>query len=174
MELPKQEKHNINTYELRKNLFRLLNLFNGFSGILDDNDGFIEDFKTSKIFQDYSHFFEEEFSKLILEIAIHTRVLDDSIKKNKGKDLDCYNNIEMVGIIDNVEFNSPREAVNKIIHADYVGHDIRHHNAKPYYMPSLQLIGNKGKNEWIAEIFLLPFCKILYDFAFDNTAKVNS
>jgi hypothetical protein len=85
MRLPNQEKYNINSYELKRNLFRLINLFNGFSGILDDNQGFIEDFKKSKLFNDYSCFFEEEFSKLILEIAINARVLDDSLKKTMIK-----------------------------------------------------------------------------------------
>ena len=77
-------------------------------------------------------------------------------------------NIEIMGIIDEEVFYSPREAINKIIHAQYVGHDIRTDDIKPYYMPSLQLMGNRGNKEWIAEIFLLPFCKILYDFANEN------
>ena len=172
MELPKKEKHIISTSELKKNLFRLTNLFMGFSGILDDKEGFLEDFKTSLLFKEYSNMFEEEFSKLILEIAISARVLDDLTKKNhQYKNLDDFNNLEMMGIIDEEIFHSPRKAINKIIHADYVGHDIRTDDIKPYYMPSLQLIGNKGKKEWTAEIYLLPFCKILYDFACENDYK---
>jgi hypothetical protein len=172
MELPKKEKHIISTSELKKNLFRLTNLFMGFSGILDDKEGFLEDFKTSLLFKEYSNLFEEEFSKLILEIAINARVLDDLTKKNhQYKNLDDFNNLEIMGIIDEEIFHSPREAINKIIHADYVGHDIRTDDIKPYYMPSLQLIGNKGKQEWTAEIYLLPFCKILYDFACENDCK---
>ena len=73
-----------------------------------------------------------------------------------------------MGIIDEEEFTSPREALNKIIHSNYLGHDIRNDSEKPYYMPSLQLLGNKGRKEWIAEIYLLPFCKILFDFAIEN------
>jgi hypothetical protein len=76
-----------------------------------------------------------------------------------------------MGILNNKQFTSPREAINKIIHADLVTHDIRFDDVKPYYMPSLQLIGNKGKHEWIGEIFLLPFCKVLYDFACENNIK---
>lgn len=172
MELPKKEKHIISTSELKKNLFRLTNLFMGFSGILEDKEGFLVDFKTSLLFKEYSNMFEEEFSKLILEIAINARVLDDLTKKNQHyKNLDAFNNLEMMGIIDEEIFHSPREAINKIIHADYVGHDIRTDDIKPYYMPSLQLIGNKGKKEWTAEIYLLPFCKVLYDFAYENDNK---
>lgn len=169
MKLPNQERHIINNYELKKNVFRLINLFTGFSGILDDSQGYIKDFKTSKLFSDYSYFFEEEFSKLILEIAINARVLDDSIKKYNGKkDLNIFNGIEMLGIMDEDAIYSPREAINKIIHADHVSHDIRFDDVNPYYMPSLQIIGNKGKNQWVGEIFLLPFCKVLYDFACEN------
>ncbi len=92
MKLPKQERHSINNNELKKNIFRLINLFTGFSGILNDSQDYIEDFKTSKLFNDYSYFFEEEFSKLILEIAINARVLDDSIIKYNGKkDLNSFN-----------------------------------------------------------------------------------
>ena|ERR1700757_2625191 len=172
MELPKSETHIISTYELQKNIFRLLNLFMGFSAILEDTDGFIDDFKSSSLFKNYSSLFEEEFSKLILEIAINTRVLDDLIKKSKqGIDLDKFSGIELMGILEEEEFTSPREAINKIIHSTYFGHDIRHDSKKPYYMPSLQLLGNKGKNSWTAEIYLLPFCKTLYDFAIQNEKR---
>jgi hypothetical protein len=174
MELPSKDKHIISTSELKKNLFRLISLFMGFSSILDDKEGFIEDFKSSLLFIDYPFLFEEEFSKLIIEIAINARVLDDSIKKNKNyKDLDSFKNVETLGILDEEPFTSPREAINKIIHADYVGHDIRSDDIKPYYMPSLQLVGKKGKNEWIAEVYLLSFCKVLYDFACENDNKEN-
>ncbi len=73
-----------------------------------------------------------------------------------------------MGIMNEEQFTSPREAINKIIHANLVSHDIRFDNIKPYYMASLQLTGIKGKDEWVGEIFLLPFCKILYDFACEN------
>ncbi len=169
MELPRKEKHIINSSELKKSIFRLISLFMGFSGILDDKESFIQDFKNSLLFKEYSHLFQEEFSRLILQIAINARVLDDLIRKyQEDKDLNAFNNIEIMGIIDEEVFYSPREAINKIIHAQYVGHDIRTDDIKPYYMPSLQLMGNRGNKEWIAEIFLLPFCKILYDFANEN------
>jgi len=172
MNLPRQENHIVNTSELKRNLFRLINLFTGFSAILEDNEGFLQDFKSSLLFKEYSSLFEEEFSRLILEIAINARVLDDLIKRNKSlKDLNSFNNIEYMGVLNEEIFQSPREAINKIIHADYVGHDIRTDDIKPYYMPSLQLLGNRGKNEWTAEIYLLPFCKILYDFASENDKK---
>lgn len=169
MELPKNETHIISSYDLQKNIFRLINLFMGFSAILDDNEGFVESFKPSPLFNNYSNLFEQEFSKLTLEIAINTRVLDDLVKKSgHGIGLDKFNDIELMGILEEEEFSSPREAINKIIHSTYLSHDIRHDSTKPYYMPSLQLMGNKGKNEWTAEIYLLPFCKVLYDFALQN------
>lgn len=169
MELPKAETHVISTSELQKNVFRLINLFMGFTSILDDNEGFVESFIPSALFENYSNLFEEEFSKTILDIAINARVLDDLIKKSsKGKSLSNFDNVELMGIIDEEEFTSPREALNKIIHSNYLGHDIRNDSEKPYYMPSLQLLGNKGRKEWIAEIYLLPFCKILFDFAIEN------
>lgn len=169
MNLPLHTNHIINISELKQNLFKLINLFIGFSAILEDNEEFLKEYKSSLLFKEYSTLFEKEFSKLILKIAIDARVLDDLIKKNKGlKDLNSFNNIEYMGILDEEIFKSPREAINKIIHANYLGHDIRTDNIKPYYMPSLQLLGNRGKKEWIAEIYLLPFCKILYDFASEN------
>jgi|ERR1700749_1866944 hypothetical protein len=172
MELPKKETHTISTSELKKNVFRLINLFMGFSAILDDNEGFVDSFKSSSLFGDYSNLFEEEFSKLILEIAINARVLDDLHKKTgQGVGLDRFNNVELMGILEEQEFTSPREAINKIIHSNYLGHDVRTDSLKPYYMPSLQLLGNKGKNDWTAEIYLLPFCKVLYDFACENDIK---
>ncbi|MGQ3678377.1 hypothetical protein [Tenacibaculum discolor] len=141
----------------------------GFTAILDDNESFIERFKPSLMFEKYPDLFEEEFTKLILDITINARVLDDLIMNSeKGISLKNFENVELIGILDEKEFSSPREALNKIIHSTYLGHDIRSDDNKPYYMPSLQLLGNKGKNEWIAEIYLLPFCKVLYDFANEN------
>jgi hypothetical protein len=169
MELPKRENHAINTYELRKNLFRLISLFMGLSAILEDKEGFMEDLKSSVLFKEYPHLFEEEFSKLILEIAINARVLDDIIKSDaKYKNLNAFEDAQPMGIIDEELFYSPREAINKIIHADYVGHDIRTDNVKPYYMPAMLLTGCKGRKEWICEIYLLPLCRVLYDFAHEN------
>ena len=107
MELPKNETHIVSTYELQKNIFRLLNLFMGFSAILDDNEGFVEDFKSSTLFNKYPNLFEEEFSKLILEIAINARVLDDLLKKSgQGIGLDKFNDIELMGILEEEQFLS--------------------------------------------------------------------
>ena len=151
MDLPKNQTHIISTYELQKNIFRLMNVFMGFSAVLDDKETFLEPYKSSSLFNRYSDLFEEEFSKLILEIAINTRVLDDLIKKSrKGKSLDKFNDVEIMGILEDEEFSSPREAINKIIHSTYLNHDIRSDDKKPYYMPCIQLIGNKGKSEWTA------------------------
>lgn len=169
MELPKRENHAISTYELRKNLFRLTSLFMGLSAILEDKEGFLENLKSSVLFKEYPQLFEEEFSKLILEIAINARVLDDLIKNDSQyKNLNAFKNLQPMGIIDEELFYSPREAINKIIHADYVGHDIRTDDVKPYYMPAMLLTGSKGKKEWSSEIYLLPLCKVLYDFAHEN------
>ncbi len=79
--------------------------------------------------------------------------------------------MDFTAILNDKEFTNPRELLNKIIHATYLNHDIQHDNKSPYYMPSLQLLGYKGKKEWWAEIHLLPFCKVLYDFTSKN--KVN-
>ncbi|CAM1360727.1 conserved hypothetical protein [Tenacibaculum litopenaei] len=169
MKLPKNSTHIISTSELQKNIFRLINLFMGFTAILDDNETFLDSFKSSPLFQQYSNLFEEEFSKLILDIAINTRVLDDLIiNSKKGVNLSKFNGSEIIGILDEEEFFSPREAINKIIHSTYIGHDIRNESPKPYYMPSLHLLGKKGKKEWTTEVFLIPFCKVLYDFALKN------
>ena len=120
MKLPKNKTHLISTNELQKKIFRLVNLFMGFTAILDDNEGFVENFIPSLLFEKYSNLFEEEFTKLILDIAINARVLDDLITKSKkGIGLNKFDGTELMGILDEEEFASPREALNKIIQGVY-------------------------------------------------------
>jgi hypothetical protein len=175
MELPRSEQHIIDVYNVQRAVFRLLNMSCGFGALLEDSLGYVESRKDSALFKKYRDFFEKEATSLLLEIAINCRVLDDQLCKSENPiNLEDFVKDEMLGDIQLGKTGTQqdpdltlRECFNKIIHATYIGHDIRPGEPddwKPYYMPEVHLLGSLGKNEWSASIYLMPFCRAAFDF----------
>ncbi|MEQ1527664.1 MAG: hypothetical protein ABL911_13110, partial [Gallionella sp.] len=143
--------------------------------LLEDSEGDVEYRKNSALFIKYKNFFEKEATALLLEIAINCRVLDDQLRKSENQiNPEDYVKEEMLGDIQLGKTDAQhapvltlRECFNKIIHATYIEHDIRlgeSDNWKPYYMPEVHLLGSNGKNEWSVAIYLMPFCRVVFDF----------
>jgi hypothetical protein len=175
MELPRSEQHIIDAYDIQRDVFRLINLSYGFGALLEGSEGDVQCRSDSALFKKYKDFFEKEATTLLLKIAINCRVLDDQLKKSETQiNPEDFVNEEILGDIllerngvEQFPALTLRECFNKIIHATYIEHDIRPGEPddwKPYYMPEVHLLGSFGKTEWSVAIYLMPFCRVVFDF----------
>lgn len=109
---------------------------------------------------------EDEFTRLLLTLAITARVLDD----RKGMDPTVRATARCGTLIGNranpsVKKLTLREACNKIIHAKKIRPVVKENRKRQKYMePRIHLFGDLNGIEWEATLEVLPFAKEYVSF----------
>jgi hypothetical protein len=143
----------------REKLFLLLSLFNASrpnADLCDDGDGCT--------FRGLIDEFEEELiTRLLIETAAMIRMKDDLFEQQHG--IKAATQKDIVGKLFLPAKNpvggplNLREACNKIIHAKLINFDMarrRDWHAR-YFNPKIYLYGERGKQEWKAEVDIIRF-----------------
>lgn len=155
-----KEGHFPNTSNAVLELHRLLSIFlssrafaalrNGYPG-----EGFDPIYKIQEVEED-------EITRLLLNLAITARVIDDRqdrIFELAGSNCGQLEKRQKDGSVLNVEVLNLREACNKIIHAAKVRFDIEEEAGQPYLNPYIYLYGEQNGKSWKAVLDIIAFSK---------------
>lgn len=149
----------------RIDLYRLLTCF--YSSITFARFGAHID---SDVVRDLQGEFEEtEITRLLVSIAVSSRIMDDRDKRRTEKfTLECGRLIPDLSKPETTEPLTLREACNKIIHASKFNWDAEcldkedarlPYPTTRYVSPRMYLYGKKGTQEWKAELDVTEFVR---------------
>ena len=166
MQLPKAKEHCIDSLQIKRDVFILLNLGYGLNRLIEDGENDVAARKSADIFIEYGLMYEAEVSTRLINIAVLSRILDDKIINSKSHL--CASKFSYEDILGDDEDGNAinlRQCLNKIIHAKSIDHETLH-------LPELYLNGehNNGK-EWFVRIFIMPFCTAIYQWV--NQCKID-
>jgi hypothetical protein len=105
---------------------------------------------------------EDEITRLLLNLAITARVIDDRqerIFEKASSNCGQLENMRQDSSAPNIEVLSLREACNKIIHATKVRFDVEETEGQTYLNPYIYLYGKQNKNSWKATLDIVAFSK---------------
>lgn len=102
---------------------------------------------------------EDEISRLLLNLAIVARVIDDRNNSALNKvGSNCGQLVKDIATKSEITL-SLREACNKIIHAEQISFDRDTVDGKSYLRPTIYLTGKRNDKEWSATLNVIDFAK---------------
>ena len=150
----------------RLDLYRLITCF--YSSITFAENIEDHDFDSIKVLQ--SDFEESEITRLLVNIAVTARIMDDRENNvTSGLSCECGELISDLSKPSNTTSLSLREAYNKIIHAKKFNWDVDNLDKEDetlpypttrYLTPRMYLYGSKGEREWKATLDIEKFVKL--------------
>ncbi len=154
---PQQEGHRPNTDNAVLELHRLLAVF-----LASKNFSTLRIQCSGEVFDPIFHIQEveeDEISRLLLNLAIIARVIDD--RRKPVLDRVGSNCGQLVKDVSNqvVQVLSLREACNKIIHAKKIFFDREEEASQLYLKPTIHLYGEQKEKHWKATLDIVAFSK---------------
>ncbi|MHB1334101.1 MAG: hypothetical protein ACYCY1_16040 [Sulfuriferula sp.] len=102
---------------------------------------------------------EDEITRLLLNLAITARVIDDRQDRVLERVGSNCGQLEKNGGSQNVETLNLRDACNKIIHAKKIRFDVEEIAGQSYLNPFIYLYGEQNGKDWKVTIDIVAFSK---------------
>ena len=152
-----KEGHRPNTDNTVLELHRLLSVFlasKSFAGLRTSFLG--EGFDPIYKIQDVE---EDEITRLLLNLAITARVIDDREDRVLERFGSNCGQLEKFSGNQDIETLNLREACNKIIHAKKIRFDVEEEAGQSYFNPIIYLYGDQNEKSWKATLDIVAFSK---------------